>query len=55
MYGGTFNNPKDIRKRRFMVMNKNSEIYEAFPHKNNFHKFCSSTDDPVLTSERVRP
>ena len=35
-------------------MNKNSEIYGAYRHKTTFHRFFLSTDDPVLTVERVR-
>ena len=46
---------KKLREKRVTVMNKNSEIYGACRQKTTFHRFCLSTNDPVLTGERVRP
>ena len=40
--------PKNVRDKRVMVMNKNSEIYGAFRHKTTFHQFFLSTDYPIL-------
>ena len=39
---------KNLREKRVTVMNKNSDIYEAFRHKMTFHRFFLSTDDPVF-------
>ena len=39
---------KKLRDKRVTIMNKNSEIYGACRHKTCFHRFCLSTDDPVL-------
>ena len=46
---------KNPREKCVTVMNKNLEIYGAFRHKTTFHRFPPSTDDPILTGERVRP
>ena len=46
---------KTLRDKRVTVMNKNLEIQGAFRNKKNSRQFCLSTDDPVLTGERVRP
>ena len=46
---------KKLHGKHVTVMNKNPEIYGACRHKTTFHQFCLSTDDPVLTGERVRP
>ena len=46
---------KTLHGKRVTVMNKNPEIYGACPHKTTFHRFCLSTDDPILTGESVRP
>ena len=40
--------PKNLRDKRVMVMNNNSEIYGAFQHKTTFHQFSLSTDYPIL-------
>ena len=37
-----------LRDKHVTIMNKNSEIYGACRHKTCFHRFCLSTDDPVL-------
>ena len=39
---------KKLRDKCVTIMNKNSEIYGAYRHKTCFHRFCLSTDDPVL-------
>ena len=39
---------KKQRDKHVTIMNKNSEIYWACQHKTCFHRFCLSTDDPVL-------
>ena len=39
---------KNLRNKRVMVMNNNSEIYGAWRHKTTFHRFFLSTDDPVF-------
>ena len=39
---------KNLREKRVTVMNKNSDIYEAFRHKMTVHRFFLSTDDPVF-------
>ena len=39
---------KELRDKRFIVMNKNYGIYGACRHKTTFHQFCLSTDDPVF-------
>ena len=39
---------KKLRDKRIAIMNKNSEIYGACRHNTCFHRFCLSTDDPVL-------
>ena len=39
---------KKRRDKRVTVMNKNSEIYGACRHKNDFRQFFLSTDDPVF-------
>ena len=46
---------KNLLDKRVIVMNKNLEIHGACRHKTTFHQFCLSTDDPVLTGEKVRP
>ena len=38
---------KKIRDKRVTLMKINPEIYRACRHKNNFHLFPPSTDDPV--------
>ena len=55
MYAGTFNDPKKLRGKRVKVMDKNTEIHGACQHKTTFHRFCQSTEDSVITGERVRP
>ena len=40
--------PKKLRNKRVIVMNKNSDIYEACRHKTTFHQFFLGTDDPVF-------
>ena len=37
-----------LHDKRVTIMNKNLEIYGAFRNKTCFHRFCLSTDDPVL-------
>ena len=44
---------KNLCEKCVTVMNKDSEIYGACRHKTTFHRFLLSTDDPVLTDERV--
>ena len=39
---------KKLRDKRVTILNKNSETYGACRHKTSFHRFCLSTDDPVL-------
>ena len=39
---------KMIRDKSVTVMNNNLEAYVACRHKTCFHRFCLSTDDPVL-------
>ena len=39
---------KELREKRDTVMNTNLDIYGACRHKNTFHRFCLSTDDPVF-------
>ena len=39
---------KKLRDKRVMIINKHLEIYGACRHKTCFHRFCISTDDPVL-------
>ena len=39
---------KKLRDKHVTIMNKNSDIYEACRHKTCFHRFCLSTDDPIL-------
>ena len=46
---------KTLRDKRVTIMNMTSEIYGACRHKIFLHTFCLSTDDSVLTGERVRP
>ena len=46
---------KKLRGKRVKVMDKNPEIHGACQHKTTFRRFCLSTDDPILTGERVRP
>ena len=45
---------KKICDKRVAVVNNNSEIYGACQHKTTFRKFFLSTDDHILTGERVR-
>ena len=40
--------PKNVRDKRVMVMNNNSEIHGAFQHKTTFHQLFLSTDCPIL-------
>ena len=44
---------KKLRGKHVKVVDKNPEIHGACQHKTTFHLFCLSTDDPVLTGERV--
>ena len=46
---------KKLRDKDVTVMNKDSEIYRAYWNKTTFHRFLLSTNDTVLTGERVRP
>ena len=46
---------KKLRDKCVMFMNNNLDIYRACRNKTTFHRFFLSTDDPVLTGERVRP
>ena len=39
MYGGTFNDPKNMSDKCVTIMNKNSDIYGTCWHKTNFHRF----------------
>ena len=39
---------KKLRDKRVTIMNENSEIYGACRHKTCFHRFCLSTDDPII-------
>ena len=39
---------KNLCDKRVTIMNKNSEKYGACRYKTCFHRFCLSTDDPVL-------
>ena len=39
---------KKLRDKRVTIINKSSNIYGACRHKTCFHRFCLSTDDPVL-------
>ena len=47
MYGGTFNDPKNLHGKRVTVVNKNSDIYKACRIKTNFCQFCLSTYDTM--------
>ena len=46
---------KKQRGKRVTIMNKNLEIYGACSQKTTFHRFFISTDDLILSGERVRP
>ena len=48
---------KNLRDKRFTIMNNNSEIYGAYRHKTNFHRFFLSTGcsfaRPICSSGRL--
>ena len=46
---------KKLRDKRVTVMNKNYKIYGACRHNTTFHEFLISTDDLVLTGQKIRP
>ena len=39
---------KKLHAKRFVVINKNSDIYGVCREKTTFHRFCRSSDDPVF-------
>ena len=45
---------RKLREKLVTVMNNNLEIYGACRHKTTFHWFFLITNDPFITSERVR-